>query len=131
MSVIKISIIAATLIMSTAALAESPNRIYSAGDNSYASKLCVVAATGNRIQVTDQIKALKPTTQIKRNYRYVVNKITCNGIDIVSFAVNAGNYGIAEKLVKYRSGNVQINDLAAVSVDAIEKNNGVVIIAGM
>lgn len=131
MSVIKISITAATLIMSTAALAESPNRIYSAGDNSYASKLCVFAATGNRFQVTDQIKALKPTTQIKRNYRYVVNKITCNGIDIVSFAVNAGNYGIAEKLVKYRSGDVQINDLAAVSVDAIEKNNGVVIIAGM
>lgn len=66
MSVIKISITAATLIMSTAALAESPNRIYSAGDNSYASKLCVVAATGNRFQVTDQIKALKPTTHIKK-----------------------------------------------------------------
>lgn len=76
-------------------------------------------------------KSTQAHNPYKKNYRYVVNKITCNGIDIVSFAVNAGNYGIAEKLVKYRSGNVQINDLAAVSVDAIEKNNGVVFIAGM
>lgn len=102
-------------ITSATAFADQEKVItYVAADNSYASELCVTVATGNKFQLAEKVKALKPTTIVKRNYEYIANRVSCNGTDVTTFAVNAGNYDIAEQLVKHREGSVKINDIAKV-----------------
>lgn len=113
---------AATVLAMTAASSAFAQTTYLAGDDSKASQLCVAVATGNKHQVRNQVSGFKPTTMIRQNYRMVVNNVTCNGQDLVNFALNTGNYPIAEKLSKYRQGNVQIKDIAKQ-----QKMNGTVI----
>ena len=103
---------AATVLAFTAASSAFADTTYLAADDSKASKLCVAVATGNKHQVRNHVSGFKPTTMIRQNYRMVVNNVTCNGQDLVNFALNTGNYPIAEKLSKYRQGNIQIKDLA-------------------
>lgn len=104
------------LALSTAALAVSvhaaPETEFVASDNSMASALCVTVATGNKHQVRNAIANLKPSHMLLRNYEFAVNRISCNGEELVDFALSAGNEKIAGHLSKHRFGNINIKDIA-------------------
>ncbi len=103
---------AAFIALTCASSAFAKTTTYVAADNSKASQLCVSVAMGIKHQVRNNIEAFKPTTMLKQNYRMIVNNVTCNGQDLVNFALNTGNYPIAEHLSRHRQGNVEIRDIA-------------------
>jgi hypothetical protein len=103
-----------TALMSTSVLAlnDSNSVQYVAADHSMASALCVTVATGNKAQVRNAIANIKPTHMTLRNYEFAVNHISCNGEELVDFALTAGNDKVAEHLSKHRFGNIDIRDIA-------------------
>lgn len=54
-------------------------------DNFTGTKLCVVAAEGNKLKLNREIKESGLTK------RYVVNNLKCNGMDLVSFVDQYGS----------------------------------------
>lgn len=79
---------------------------YVAADNHPASKICVSAAVDKPIQLTIQLRdAFVSKT-------YAANQISCNGINLTTFAYQAGNQSNHKMLSRYRRGYVEINDLA-------------------
>lgn len=101
-------------VISTSALANQPLD-FVASDNSAASALCVKIAQGNKHQLRAAVEKIRPNQHIKQNYRFVADKVQCNEMSAVDFALAAENYQNAETLAKYRTeeGNVSIQDIAA------------------
>lgn len=79
---------------------------YVVADDNPVSKLCVSAATDSPLRFFDK------TTELRLTKAFVANKISCNGINITSFAKQAGNERNYQRLNRYRRGHVEISDLA-------------------
>ena len=86
---------------------------YEAADKSQTSQLCVTLATGNKHQIKNAIKSIRPAHGLKQNYRFVANRITCNGMYAHEFAANAGNDDNVEFFAKYINEKDQSPALAA------------------
>lgn len=82
---------------------------YVAADNNPASKLCVSAAMDKPIRFLVQVR------DSGTSFGYLANQVSCNGINITSFAQQAGNTDNYNRLRHYRRGHVEINDLAQFS----------------
>lgn len=99
---------------------------YVAADNSAESKLCVTAATANKMRMHNEVRTFRANTSkgtIGKSYRLIANQLYCNGVDIAEFAASAGNQQVADKLMKYRDNDVQIRDIAKIS-------HGTVVVGG-
>ena len=83
-----------------------------AADDSAASALCVTVAQGNPSQVRNAVANIKPASHLKQNYQFVVNNISCNGEEVVDFALSTGNDRVATALAKHRFGTIKIQDVA-------------------
>lgn len=83
---------------------------YVAADDNPISQLCVSAAVDSPLRFFDNIR------EIRVAKGFVANKVTCNGINITSFAKQAGNERNYRHLSNYRRGHVEISDLAQVTV---------------
>lgn len=79
---------------------------YVAADENPISQLCISAAVDSPLRFLDTMRGIRVSKGV------VANKITCNGIDIIDFAKNAGNEGNYRHLSHYRRGHVEISDLA-------------------
>lgn len=79
---------------------------YVAADNNPASKLCVSAAMDTPIRFLLQVR------DSSTSFAYLANQVSCNGINITSFAQQAGNTDNYNRLSHYRRGHVAISDLA-------------------
>ena len=102
-----------TVVALTFGLASAANAAqYKAADNSLESELCVSAATSSKLKMHSDIKDFRSSALASENYKLVANKLYCNGMNIAEFAEQAGNFDVAEKLAKYRKGNVEIRDIA-------------------
>lgn len=116
-----------TFLALTFSMAMSANAAtYKAADNSAESQLCVAAATYNKINMNQAVKRFMPNSSLgkmNKNYRFIANNLYCNGTDVAEFALKAGNEAVAKKLLKYRTEDVQIRDIAKV-------NHGTVSITG-
>lgn len=108
-----------TFLAVTFGLALSANaETYVAADNSPESKLCVTAATANKMRMHNEVRTFRASTTkgtLGKSYRLIANQLYCNGVDIAEFAASAGNQVVADQLMKYRDSNVQIRDIAKVS----------------
>lgn len=79
----------------------------SAGDNSIATELCMVAASGNRAAMVNQIKASGKSMQ------FIAQHINCNGENILAFVEQHGkNAQNMLKVLDRVSHDVSITDLA-------------------
>lgn len=77
-----------------------------AADNYPTSKLCAAAAN-------DQLRIYRATLREYRiKEKYSSNYVTCNGEEIVDFAVKHNAMRTAKHINKYRNTNVSIIDLA-------------------
>lgn len=124
MGIAKKGITALALTFSMAITANAAT--YEAADNSPESKLCVAAATQNKINMNQAVKnfmANSSLSKMNKNYKFIANNLYCNGTDVAEFAKNAGNEAVAKKLLKYRSEDIQIRDIA-------KMNHGTVSVAG-
>ena len=110
MGIVKLGMSAVLLSMTVAGTAMASE--YTAADNSKESKLCVAAATNNKMQMHRKIADFTPTIMTSKNYKLVANKLYCNGVNISEFAKLAGNFVVADKLASYRDNFVEIRDLA-------------------
>lgn len=108
-----------TFLALTFSVAMSANAAtYKAADDSAESKMCVAAATYSKVSMNQAVKRFVPNSslsKIGKNYKLIANNLYCNGVDVAEFAMQAGNDAVAKKLLKYRSEDVQIRDLAKVS----------------
>lgn len=68
---------------------------YNAVDGSLYTKICVTAASGNKLQL---IKAIEDSGF---SHHYVANQVTCNGMSIGQFAAQAGNQVAQNYLNKF------------------------------
>lgn len=89
-----------------------PKSQITAADDSFASELCVVAATGSKQQMKLKIQEFRPTTMKLRSYKLIANKLHCNGENVVNFALMNSNDGVASHLERFRKGNVEIHDIS-------------------
>ena len=106
-----LTVAALTFGLSTTAFATE----YVAADDSIESKLCVSAATSSKIGMHNEMKNFRTTSFVSSNYELVANKVSCNGMSIAEFALEAGNDVVAEKLLKFQhEGSVEIKDIAAI-----------------
>lgn len=110
MGIVKLGMSTVILSLSLAGIANASE--YSAADNSKESKLCVAAATNNKMQMHRKVADFTPTIMTSKNYRLVANNLYCNGVNISDFAKSAGNFVVADKLASYRENFVEIKDLA-------------------
>lgn len=101
---------AVSLLMSTSALAEEKQ--YIAADDSPETKLCVTAADGTYNKFRRKVSSYGLQGPLAVKYRFVANKVFCNGFNITQFAEDAGNTKIAMQLKKYRKNSVYIYDIA-------------------
>jgi hypothetical protein len=99
------------LSMTTVVAKEAPQ--FEAADKSKTSQLCVTLATGNKHQIKNAIKSIRPAHGLKQNYRFVANRVTCNGLYVHEFAANAGNDANVEFFAKYINEKDQTPALAA------------------
>lgn len=103
--------------LSTSALSISAHASpeYTAGNTSPSSQLCMKIATGNKHQLRNAVEHIRPNQTLKNNYRFVADKVTCNGLNSVDFALDAKNYTNAKTLARFRTekGDVSIQDIAA------------------
>lgn len=114
MNITKSKLLLVALALTTANLATAGNsQTYLAQDNSIESKICVAAATGSKLRMNTAVKNISPTKLMRTNYELVANNVSCNGMNVAEFAKQAGNIEIANKLMSYRSKNVEILDIAA------------------
>jgi hypothetical protein len=81
---------------------------YVAADDNPISQLCVSAALDKPLRFLEQMRELRVATRV------VANKVSCNGMNITSFAKQAGNDRNYQHLSRYRRGHVEISDLAQV-----------------
>lgn len=81
---------------------------YMAADDNPISQLCVSAAVDKPLRFLDQMREIRVATGV------VANKVSCNGMNITSFAKQAGNERNYQHLSRYRRGHVEISDLAQV-----------------
>ena len=109
MSIVKVSALVVLTTLSSAAVAKSQ---ITAADDSFASKLCVVAATGSKQQMKVKIQEFRPTTMKLRSYKLIDNKLHCNGENVVNFALMNANDEVASHLDRFRTGNVEIHDIS-------------------
>lgn len=79
---------------------------YVAADDNPTSKLCVSAAIDSPVRLEVAMRDLGV------NKRYVANQVSCNGMNIASFAEYAGNHANYKMLSRYRREHVSIHDLA-------------------
>lgn len=105
-----LAIIAVSLTFSASVYAKD----YKAADDSAESELCVAAATASKIRMHSKVADFTPSIMTSKNYKLVANKLYCNGINVVQFAKEAGNFAVAEKLARYRSNYVEIKELAEI-----------------
>ena len=96
---------AALLVLATSASVVQAVE-YVAADDNPASKLCVSAAMDKPVRFMVEMRDLGI------NKRYAANQVTCNGINMTTFAHQTGNTGNYKMLSHYRRGHVEINDLA-------------------
>jgi hypothetical protein len=82
---------------------------YVAADDHPISQLCVSAAVDTPLRFLEQMREIRVTAKV------VANKVSCNGMNITSFAKQAGNERNYRHLSRYRRGHVEISDLAQVS----------------
>ena len=105
----KLQIVSCAVFFVVAAASAQANEYVAADDNPI-SQLCVSAAVDKPIRFFVNMR----DTGVSKNY--VANRVTCNGINITSFARDAGNDRNYQMLNKYRRGYVEINDLAQVTI---------------
>jgi len=97
----------AVLLALTASTATALQAVeYAAADDNPASLLCVSAA------MDKPIRFLVTMRQIGVPKRYVANSVTCNGMNITSFAQQNENQRNYNMLKRHRRGHVAISDLA-------------------
>lgn len=101
----KFPIISCAILMVVAATTAQAAE-YVVADDHPISKLCVSAATDSPLRFFDQAKELRLSKVL------VANKISCNGLNITSFARQAGNERNYQRLNRYRRGHVEISDIA-------------------
>ena len=92
-----------TIIIGSAAAAEKQ---YKAVDDSRYTRLCMVAADGNKLQF---VKAIKDTGF---SNHYVANEVTCNGIAISEFVKQEGNKANQRHLNKFIKTSVEVTRVA-------------------
>jgi hypothetical protein len=97
----------AVLLALTASTATAVQAVeYVATDDNPASLLCVSAA------MDKPIRFLVTMRDIGVPKRYIANSVTCNGMNITSFAQQVGNQRNYNMLKHHRRGHVEISDLA-------------------
>jgi hypothetical protein len=124
MGIVKKSLTLALLTFGFASFANADT--YKAVDNSIESKLCVAAATASNMKMNHAVRDFRPggkLSSIGPNYKLVANNLYCNGVDVAEFALQAGNESVANKLLKYRSKNVEIRDLAKARHGSVKITN--------
>ncbi|QTH64751.1 DUF3718 domain-containing protein [Psychrosphaera ytuae] len=104
---------AVSLLMSTSVL--SQEKQYVAADDSPETRLCVTAADGTINKFRRQVHNYGLQGPLAIKYRFVANKVYCNGFNITQFAEDAGNDVVAMKLKQYRKNTVYIYDIAKVN----------------
>jgi hypothetical protein len=109
MSIVKVSTLVVLTALSSAAFAKPQ---FTAADTSFASELCVVAATGSKQQMKLKIQEFRPTTMTLRSYKLIANTLHCNGENVVNFALMNANDAVASHLDRFRTGNVEIRDIS-------------------
>ncbi|MGJ8631313.1 MAG: DUF3718 domain-containing protein [Glaciecola sp.] len=109
MSIVKVSTLVVLTAFSSAAFAKPQ---FTAADDSFASELCVVAATGSKQQMRLKIQEFRPATIKLRSYKLIANKLHCNGENVVNFALMNANDAVASHLDRFRTGNVEIRDIS-------------------
>jgi hypothetical protein len=109
MSSVKVSSLDVLTALSSEAFAKPQ---FTAQDTSFASELCVVAATGSKQQMKLKIQEFRPTTMKLRSYKLIANKLHCNGENVVNFALMNANDAVASHLDRFRTGNVEIRDIS-------------------
>jgi len=82
---------------------------YVAADDNPISQLCVSAAIDKPLRFLEQMREIRVAAGV------VANKVSCNGMNITSFAKQAGNERNYRHLSRYRRGHVEISDLAQVT----------------
>jgi hypothetical protein len=116
MNITKTKLLLIALALTTANLASAGiKQTYVAQNDSIESKICVAAATGSKVRMNSAVKQLSSSQHMHTKYELVANKISCNGINVADFAAQAGNVEVANKLKSYRTKNVEIRDIAAIS----------------
>ena len=93
-----------------------------AKDNSLETRLCITAATATKAQMGHLARNMKlGSTGNSTGYGYnkIANSVYCNGENITDFAFKVGNIEVADKLAEYRTGNVQVRDLALLSSETM------------
>ncbi|WP_444994056.1 DUF3718 domain-containing protein [Aliikangiella sp. IMCC44359] len=98
-----LTLIGTTVIIGSASAAEKQ---YKAVDDSRYTRLCMVAADGNKLQF---VKAIKDSGF---SNHYVANEVTCNGIAISEFVQQEGNKANQRHLNKFIEKKVEVTRVA-------------------
>ena len=101
------------LVLGLGATGAAHAATYTAADDSMESQLCVAAATSSKLKMHQQVVSVRPSIMAAKNYKLIANKLYCNNINVVQFAINAGNEDVASKLNQYRAQYGEIRDITA------------------
>ncbi len=106
MGIVKCSLVIGSLMFSSVAMAGQYK--YIAVDDSKESKICVSAATDSIASFGKFVSDSAVDTFPGVHFRNIANNLYCNGDSVIRFAQAAGNNDVADRLSKYRKGNVSI-----------------------
>ena len=99
-----LKVLAATIALSSVTLAGSAmadTKKIQATDNSVSTEICVAAAKDRLVSFN------KAVSDSRLSMKKVANAVSCNGLDIASFAQEQGADKIAKKINSYRTQQTQ------------------------